>query len=301
MGNTRVIGVGEHTHGDLISWRWRLALLRELIDAGYDVEVLCEGIDWFTTNTASPPIRLEDIGGNPDLFTFCDGDFYPHMMAGSNTKKEHFDITRTFSRLPKNRCKFYGIDVQQLNFPALHALAGRKVKEALHDSGAEREWNTASSRTRNNGALRNRLNAKMILHFSSLAAEREKTMKNNTRPTKIVYFAHNEHIAVDCVQSRENSAYKTDGNWIREIGPDDKRHYLSLATFSEHTWNTWDMSKPPLMTVDLLPPRTRKSGVINGRSSPAIPLGDDYVSGDFDFVLMSPNGENIRFSEKVHK
>lgn len=314
MEDTRIVGVGEHMHGDLISWKWRLALLREIIDAGYDVKVLCEQVDMFTTNVAhppNPPIRLEEVDGDPRRFTFMQDDyFYPHMINGSDRTREHFEITRAFSRFPSERCKFYGIDVQQLNFRSpnpIYDRAGREVKDALRDSGAEREWNAATPSDRQKGNLRNFLNAKMIMHFSTSTTKNEKKKKKKKIKNKILYFAHNEHVATDCANSREKKNYRTDGSWIREMTGHSSSSYLSLATFSEHTWSVHDALKPPLLTVDPLPirhrPRTRTrnnaGGMIDAmdaRICPTVPLGENYVSGDFDFVLMTPDGDGIRFS-----
>lgn len=273
----RLIGIGEHAHGDLVSWRWRHAIVEKLLSAGFRVVILCEQFDMYLTNTSpTSPKRMQDIDGDVELFRRYGNSFYPHMIPRSESTPEHFEITRAFSLLP---CEFYGIDVKQLDFDVIIGRACKKVRSSLAASGAEKEWTEGPK----DGAQRNRLNAKMIHHF----------VKNNKkrRNTKFLYFAHNEHVATDCDETRSDPSYKTEGRLIRELYP-DTTPYLSLATFAEHTWNTWENSTTPRLLVDRIPspPLVRK----------VYSMGESYKSSDFDHVLLSEDGRTIRFSNAAN-
>jgi len=41
----KVIGVGEESHGETVSWIWRYAIINRLIHSGYKVIVMCEQND----------------------------------------------------------------------------------------------------------------------------------------------------------------------------------------------------------------------------------------------------------------
>ena len=42
----KVIGIGEESHGETVSWVWRYAIINRLIHLGYKVIVMCEQNDY---------------------------------------------------------------------------------------------------------------------------------------------------------------------------------------------------------------------------------------------------------------
>jgi len=66
----------------------------------------------------------------------------------------------------------------------------------------------------------------------------EENSKNNKNI--YLYFAHNEHIALDCNSTRKNENYKTEGFFLSKIL---KIKYLSIATFSQNQYSLWHCNK----------------------------------------------------------
>ena len=223
-----VIGVGEDAHGDTVSWPWRMAIVGRLLDEGFNLDILCENMDVYV-DTRRHGITPNYLRGGKR--------FYPNMLPRSDTTRWHLDMTRAFMALPRSRVRFFGTDVQQLSFDFARLAMRAPVRRAFEERDIHRRWLRSSSRSRSGGALRNRLNAEVIARFAESA-------KVRPHKTKILYFAHNEHVSTGCVQSRKDPTYVTEGAWMRRLFP--HLRYVAIATTSFRLWNVWDSDKPRL-------------------------------------------------------
>lgn len=212
----RVIGIGEHAHGELLSWGPRLEAVRAV---GRDkVVVLLDNLDYYVSGFRRRPVRFET---NPD------GSFMPHMAAFGDRTAEHLEVCRAFAGL---HVPCYGIDVQALNFPHMMQQRGL-VGRALAEHRAA--WEGATAAERKAGGLRNRLNAETILWFARRFPRRT-----------VLYFAQNEHVALACDNSRRDPGYVTEGAVLRSaLGAGG---YLSVATFAPTLWCMWGSVRPRL-------------------------------------------------------
>lgn len=291
-----VIGIGEHAHGDTVSWNWRLAVVEHLLSRGFDVDILLENLDFYVhqRKLGPKPATSCSVG----LLEDGSAQFHPFLISGSDHTTWHKNMTEQFLALPRSRVRMFGIDVQQLSFPFMRDAMRPIVRRAL--SRVASEWENAREKEQTDGRLRNELNARTIAHFSVNARKR-------TRPTKVLYFAHNEHIAKGCKncksknRSRADSGYKTEGMYLIEH---HGVRYVSIATFSPKLWNTWQAG-PPRMRKTKLPEyfatRLKRNTVMcvaggkknkNERTHQESIISTDnidmeyYTTDDFDFTLM---------------
>jgi hypothetical protein len=85
------------------------------------------------------------------------------------------------------------------------------------------------------GKARNKCNS-LIINDLILEENKNKNDKNI-----YLYFAHNQHISIDCKQTRKNQKYKTEGCYINN---NNKIKYLSIATFSQYNYTlSWNFNK----------------------------------------------------------
>lgn len=266
VGETVVIGIGEHTHGELVSWRWRLAIMRELRSRGHTLAVLCEHLDFFVKGlTEGEPLTVD-----PEY-----GTFTPFLIADANISREHMAITEEVRKLSSD---IYGIDVQALDFPELPSRPRVARQLARH----KKRWGAATN-TDARGSVRNALNAETI----------ERMAKEFPAGTIVLYFAHDEHVALSCEGMREDLKYEyvTEGSLLRKsMG----NRYRSIGTYAPSLWSHWGAGrgykKTPRLTLETDETTKRycataKHEVFMMPKRPVMSLGDVYTPADFDFVV----------------
>ena len=253
--SSTIIGIGEHCHGDLLSWTVRLEVARALVRrAGKKLVVLTENIDFFVAELRrkAPRFRRGD-----------EGEFYPFLVHLSNRLPLHMDAALELSRLAEGR--IYGVDVQALHHPDLPG--GRYVRSKLRGMTAPH----------GDGALRNRQNAEMILRIARDFTQRDPE-------TVVMYLAHNEHVALGC--SACNRTYTTEGALLRRAHGDG---YMSIATYARNIgsfWNNereWRIRKERSRNAP--PARVLSSPRTLLQSSPVYTLGGDYTTANFDYTV----------------
>jgi hypothetical protein len=266
MGLQEVVGLGEHAHGELLSWKRRLALVKSWVREGAKVLVLCENLDYYVQGLRDEGARLrfefEDVRVNGVEHTV----FTPNLMAYADRTHEHLEMTRAFASLGGGGVTFYGVDVQLLDHPHLVSRTRTSaLKDAvmLHRPAWER-----CSHTDRRGAERNRLNAETILRMARMHPLH-----------KVIYFAHNEHVAFGCAQTRRDPTYVTEGAILkRRLGP----LYTAVATFAPVTWSVlWRA-----------PERSGRPGPLQTR------IRDRHMEycgrADFDEVLSDDRSRRLR-------
>jgi hypothetical protein len=251
--SAHVFGVGEHCHGDLLSWLVRLDVARALVENGRRLVVLTENLDFYVAG-----LRRK----SPRFITHGDaGEFHPFLVHLSNRTREHLDAARELSKLAEGRV--YGIDVQALDHPGVKG--GQYVRSKMK----------GLTGPKGDGTLRNQQNAEMILRIV------------RDHPSHVVlYLAHNEHVALGCKGTERNGTYRTEGDLLRRaLG---KSGYVSIATYARNHGSFWneahewrvrrDRAKtaPPMLTASRLTVLTR---------SPKYSLGGDYTTADFDYTI----------------
>lgn len=278
-----VVGVGEHAHGDLVSWRWREAIMRELRRRGVPFVVLCENLDFYVRGARRQggrrlEFRRHESGGLTS--------FTPHLVAGSDLTREHMRVTRRVARLAGGHV--YGIDAQAAGFPHLAAAPSPGDYVSRIAGASFRLWQAAPEAQRRDGALRNRLNADTILAALRSAPPRPGLARPGAPRPKLLYFAHNEHVATGCRAARENRAYQTEGALLRAALGDA---YLSVATWAPRLWALWGARARRAGARDaaarvFVSPRARlPEGACWEREHAAAALGPEYTSADFDVVI----------------
>lgn len=205
----RVIGVGEHAHGDTVLWHWREAILNFLSSRGFKVIVACEQVDAFLENFRGQ--RLEDLNGDESSWSWWPPPvseeqskdtnrstnmskntnreedralFYPHLIPFSCYHPLQLEFARRMSRIASassvsddcRRCRvsFVGIDVQQLSFPALRTCMSGLLRRHGITRETARAWAGARATTRRRGALRNRLNAHILVRLAETTRQNKK-------------------------------------------------------------------------------------------------------------------------------
>ena len=205
-----IMGIGEHAHGELVSWRWRLAIMRELRSRGRTLAVLCESFDSFVEGlNEGEPLRID-----PEY-----GTFSPFLIPYAHISGEHMAITEEVRKLSSD---IYGIDVQALDFPKLRSRPRVARQLARHKA----RWDAATN-TGARGRVRDALNAETI----------ERMAKDFPAGTIVLYFAHNAHIALSSEEMRQNHMYATEGSLLRKsMG----NRYMSIGT---SLWSYWGASR----------------------------------------------------------
>lgn len=180
-----LIGIGELTRGELTSWKYRLKIVKYLTKYYDNVIIFCENLDPYISN----------LNNKNNKFIFSNG-FYPFIIPQSNKSIQHLEITKKFNKLvPK--VKFYGIDIQVVRYKDLYNMLNIKIKRII-DKYKDKYLKDLSS------SVRNECNSFIINDL--ILEENSKNNKNI-----YLYFAHNEHIALDCNSTRKNENYKTEG------------------------------------------------------------------------------------------
>lgn len=239
----RVIGIGEHAHGDEVSWAWRLAVMRALARAGHRrLVVLCENVDCLVAG-----LRRGRQGRRPTAVAFDrnDGDppsayppFTPHLVPGSCRSAVHLAAAREVARLARGRV--FGVDVAYLRHAGLDrppCADRRAYVSRVHAAlDVRRRCAAAGPAAAVGGALRNALNAETILAIA----------RDQPAGSTVLYFAHNEHVALACAAARADptGAYVTEGALLRAALP--RGGYRALATYSPCMWAFWGGARPRL-------------------------------------------------------
>jgi hypothetical protein len=139
------------------------------------------------------------------------------------------------------------------------------------------------------GITRNKCNSSII---NDLILDNRKKNKNNI----YIYFAHNEHIGLNCNSTRKNDKYKTEGFYLNE---NPKIKYLSIATFSPVQYSLWECSFPICKIKKYITKSKKwdkifrehnnKTVIINKNQK--LPMLNDYYTSDFNFTIA--DNENI--------
>jgi hypothetical protein len=260
-GGVDVVGIGEHCHGDLVSWHWRIDAVRALAEAGRRVAVLCETFDFFVAPARQAGFRFARKGAQ----------FVPFLMPFSDVRKEHMRACREVAK----HATCFGVDVQQLDF-GFSSSAGMSAPIlggvlARHAAA----WHAASDSARRSGALRNALNGRIVAEMA--------TALKAQGYTAVLYFAHNEHVARSCVHARERPAYRTDGHHIER-----RVTYRAVATLAPRTWHTWNLARSARVKrakLGRMKP-LRPGGVAVVAQGAGLDIGGYCTSDDFDVVLV---------------
>lgn len=274
-----IVGIGEHHHGELLSWKWRHLIAKHLKSKGYNVVVLLEQIQIYVdglSKTPKPKFFFETINYN-----HCKAKkFYPHLMANA-VSKEHLKITKEFAKL---NIDMYGVDVAILRHEGLVNLIKDDYIKSIMLKQIQ-HWQTYSKRRRmQDGLLRNSFNANILLDVMN-------DKKRIDATTKILYFAHNEHVALDCEAHRNDPKYVTEGSILRSKL--DKK-YMSVGTFAPNMSSLWTF---PDIYIDEANRKTQKQIVddLKGKTykiykpdTCRISL-DDYNNTDFDNLIVEPS------------
>ena len=262
---TVVVGVGEHAHGDEVSWTLRVGLMRRLADVSRMV-VLCENLDFSVAALRRPDVSFAFFpasAGSPFV------TFDPFLLAYSDRTRKQLRAAREIAGLCQRRV--FGVDVQQLDFPGLPMERGTCVSRAYQRMRARRRWRDAPASEKRAGALRNRLNGECVAHIAEMQEP----------GTVILYFAHNEHVAKSCSESRRNARYATDGSVVLLRAARSAHAYYSVATFAPLLWNAWGESPGRQKLL-----KTRRG------------LGEGYEASDFDAALKKRTSSKLRFLTK---
>ena len=120
-----LIGIGELTHGELTSWKYRYKIVKYLTKYFNKVIIFCE--------TLNPYIH--NLNKKNTIFNFynCENkynEFYPSIMFNANKTTQHLQITKKFNKLvPK--VKFYGIDIQIVKYNDMYNKLDSKLKKII--------------------------------------------------------------------------------------------------------------------------------------------------------------------------
>ena len=203
-------------------------------------------------------------------------------MFNANKTTQHLQITKKFNKLvPK--VKFYGIDIQIVKYLDIYNILDPKLKKII-DKYKKIYLDDSIS-----GITRNKCNSSII---NDLILDNRKKNKNNI----YIYFAHNEHIGLNCNSTRKNDKYKTEGFYLNE---NPKIKYLSIATFSPVQYSLWECSFPICKIKkyitkskkwdQIFREHNNKTVIINKNHK--LPMLNDYYTSDFNFTIA--DNENI--------
>lgn len=235
-----VIGVGESAHGEEVSWKFRTELMQYLSDLkNIDLVVLCEHADYYVRHARKRPA--------PDQFEIYHiknepfGHFMPHLMPFADRTRVQLESVAEIARLARGHV--YGIDIQQVTYQFMWHGCGKTVRTSMTKCGALEEWRNGSDKDHANGAMRNRLNAKIIAYIANVTTVRRVT---HDRQRVVIYIAHNEHVSKSA--HSETRVYKTDGHYLAK---DTSIEYCAIATHSPHLWATWGSTTQALIREDI--------------------------------------------------
>lgn len=255
----RIVGVGENAHGEEVSWPFRVDFMQHLKEKKVKMAVLCENLDFYVKAFRKRPTKFHIYRSNDTA------EFMPYLMPDANRTQIQMDAAAEIARLSNGRV--YGIDIQQVDFPFMWHNCGRMVRNSMQSCGAIDEWKNGSDKDRSDGAMRNRLNARIIAHMAKQLQHNEKTV--------VIYLAHNAHIAKTAKE--ETRRYKTDGRYLAK---DPSVMYMSIATYSPHLWTTWGGTTQKLL---------RES------------LENDYdVETAFDAIFVNKSSKKLQLNQVMH-
>jgi hypothetical protein len=272
-----LIGVGELTHGELTSWKYRYKIVKYLIKHFNQVIIFCETLDPYISNLNNKNTEFN--------FYNCENkynEFYPSIMFNANKTAQHLEITKKFNKLvPK--VKFYGIDIQIVKYNDMYNILDPKLKKII-DKYKKIYLDDSIS-----GITRNKCNSSII---NDLILDDKKNNKKNI----YLYFSHNEHIAFNCNSTRKNNKYKTEGFYLNE---NPKIKYLSIATFSPIQYSLWECSFQKCKIKKYITKSKKWDKVFREHDDEPVivnqnhklPMLNDYYTSDFNFTIA--DNENI--------
>ena len=272
-----LIGVGELTHGELTSWKYRYQIVKYLTKYFNKVIIFCETLDPYISNLNNKNTKF-NFYNNQNMYN----EFYPSMMFNANKTVQHLQITKKFNKLvPK--VKFYGIDIQIVEYLDMYNILDPKLKKIIDKY--KKIYLDDSIR----GITRNKCNSSIINDL--ILDDRKKNKKNI-----YLYFAHNEHIAFNCNSTRKNNKYKTEGFYLNE---NPKIKYLSIATFSPVQYSLWECSFQKCKIKKYITKskkwdkvfREHKDKTVIVNQNHKLPMLNDYYTSDFNFTIA--DNENI--------
>ena len=79
--NYDLIGIGEETHGEIISWKFRYKIIKYLTKNYDKVYIFSEQLDFY----------IKELNNKNIKFIFNDSGFYPYIIYNANMTKEHLD------------------------------------------------------------------------------------------------------------------------------------------------------------------------------------------------------------------
>ena len=266
-----LIGVGELTHGELTSWKYRYKIVKYLIKHFNKVIIFCETLNPYIHNLNNKNTKFN--------FYNCENiynEFYPSMMYNANKTIQHLQITKKFNKLvPK--VKFYGIDIQIVKYNDMYNKLDSKLKKIID------KYKKIYLEDSISGITRNKCNSSIINDL--ILDDRKKNKKNI-----YLYFAHNEHIAFNCNSTRKNNKYKTEGFYLNE---NPKIKYLSIATFSPVQYSLWECSFQKCKIKKYITKskkwdkvfREHKDKTVIVNQNHKLPMLNDYYTSDFNFTI----------------
>ena len=120
-----LIGIGENTHGELTSWKYRYKIVKYLTKYFDNVIIFCETLDPYISELNNKNTKFDFYNENNSPI-----EFYPSMMFQSNKTIQHLKITKKFNKLvPK--VKFFGIDIQIVKFHDMYNHLNIKIKKVI--------------------------------------------------------------------------------------------------------------------------------------------------------------------------
>lgn len=278
-----LVGIGEHKHGDLTSWKFRLPLIEGLLKCNVRLMVFCENLECYVQD-----MNRRDRKGDVRFRILEEwGSFDPHLLPSADQTNEHLEITRHLGAL--KGVEFRGIDVQIMDFPLLWSLMRSRLLKKIMNKYRD-EWELHSQNRATRGHTRNRLNARIILDLIAAARARK------GRRTMFVYLAHNEHVATSSHLMRKDPAYKVDGYLLNQ----SHLKYLSIGTYTPVQYsrngrpkgeksNLYRNQRNIKPIALLIKGQGENVGVLTRHAQPSMNLGE-YWSDDFDYVLCESRG-----------
>jgi hypothetical protein len=271
-----LIGIGEETHGEIISWKFRYKIIKYLTTYYDKVYIFSEQLDFY----------IKELNNKNIKFIFSDSGFYPYIIYNANMTKEHLYYTKKINKLlPK--IKFYGIDIQIVKYNELYKNISNELYNII-----EKYKNEYLDKDLGSGILRNKYNAFIINDLINYINN-----KYNKSNNKFIYFGHNEHIAFNSYST--NKKYLTDGYYLKNIF---NIKYLSIATYSNEIYNVWHCSLINKCKIKLMKGKNKKiwNSLFNKNINYKIISNNDlelkmlnYTSKDFDYVICIKNNNLI--------
>ncbi len=275
-----LIGIGELTHGELTSWKYRYKIVKFLIKSFDKVIIFCETLDPYIHNLNIKKTIFNFYNYQNSENSNC--EFYPSMAVNANKTKQHLQITKKFNKLVPN-VKFYGIDIQIVKYIDMYNILDPKLKKIIDKYKKIYLGDSIS------GITRNKCNSSII---NDLILDDKKNNNKNI----YLYFAHNEHIALNCNSTRKNNKYKTEGFYLNE---NPKIKYLSISTFSPVQYSLWSCSFQKCKIKKYITKSKKWDKVFREHDDEPVivnqnhklPMLNDYNTSDFNFTIA--DNENI--------